>query len=53
MNEVDAEFKSVVAGGVAYVVAQLIFLLITQVGEKRDRRGELIIAECFESRNGL
>ena len=53
VNEVDAEFKSVVASGVAYVVAELIFFLIAQVGEKSDGRGELIVAEGFESRNSL
>ena len=34
MNEVDAELESVVAGGMAYIVAELIFFLIAQIGEK-------------------
>src|SRR5271166_1296952 len=53
VNEVDAELNRVIAGNVAYVVTQLIFFLIAQVGKQSDRRGELVVAEGFESRYRL
>src|SRR5579863_4291641 len=53
MNEVDAELEGVVAGRVADVVTELILLLIAQVGEQGDGRGELIVAEGLESGNRL
>ena len=52
MNEVNSEFKSVTARNVAQVVAELVFLLIAQVGEKSDGRGELVVAERFEAGDG-
>src|SRR5260370_20192417 len=51
MNKVDAEFESVVAGGVTYVVTELIFLLIAQRRKQSDGRGELIVPESFEAGN--
>ena len=53
MNEVDSESRGVIAGRVAHVIAQLILFLIAQVREQSDRRGELVVAESFESRNCL
>src|SRR5258708_5128923 len=51
MNKVNAEFEAVVARGVTYVVAELIFFLIAQGREQSDGRGELIVAESFEAGN--
>src|SRR5580704_14037688 len=52
MNEVDAELRHMTAGNVTDVVAELIFLLITQVRKQCNRRGELIVAEGFEAGDG-
>src|ERR1035441_1821847 len=49
MNKVDSELERVTARYVAQVVAELVFLLIAQVGEKSDWRGELVVAERFET----
>jgi hypothetical protein len=51
MNEVDVRTSARGAGGVTQVVAKLIFVLIAQVGEKSDGRGELVIAESLEAGN--
>ena len=47
-----AELECVTSRYVAQVVAQLIFVLIAQVGEKSDGSGELVVAEGFESGDG-
>ena len=52
MNEVDAETKRVAAENVAQVVACLVLILISQIGEKRDGCGELVIAKRFEPGDG-
>src|ERR1039458_8428138 len=49
MNKVDSELERVTARDVAQVVAELVFLLIAQVWEKSDWRGELVVAERFET----
>ena len=52
VNEVDSELESVASCNMAQIVTQLVFLLIAQVGEKSDGRGELVVAEGFESGDG-
>ncbi len=52
MNEVDPELERMVTYNVAQVVAELVFVLIAQVGEKSDRSGKLIVAECLEAGDG-
>src|SRR5277367_6570010 len=52
MNKVDSEPERMAAHNVAEVVTYLVFILIAQVGEKRDGSGELVVAEGFKSRDG-
>src|SRR6202040_1333984 len=52
VDEVHTEARRVLAGGVRNVVAELIFLLVAQYGERRDGGDELIVAEGFEARDG-
>ena len=52
VDEVDAELERMTSGNMAQVVAKLVFVLIAQVGEKRNRSGELVVAEGFEAGNG-
>ena len=52
MNEVDSELERMVTHNVAQVVAELVFVLIAQVGEKGDGSGKLIVAECLKAGNG-
>src|SRR5208282_673096 len=52
MNKVDSELKRVAARNVAQVIADLVFVLIAQVGEKSDGSGELVVAERFEAGDG-
>ena len=52
VDEVNPKLESVVAHDVAHVVAELIFILIAQVGENCDRGCELIVAECFKAGDG-
>src|SRR5258706_4620590 len=52
VNEIDAELESVIAGGVADVVAELILLLIAQGWKESNRCGELIVAEGLEAGDG-
>src|SRR5579864_4167488 len=49
VNEVHSELERVIAGDVAQVVAELIFLLVAQRRKSRDRRGELVIAIGLEA----
>ena len=53
VDQIDAETKYVAAGGMKNVVAELIFLLVAFNGKSGDFRGELIVAESFESRGGV
>src|SRR6202008_313558 len=43
VNQPDPEFWRMPARSLAHVVAELIFLLPAEHGERRDRRGELVI----------
>src|SRR6202166_4187236 len=43
VDEVHSELERMVAGHVAQVVPELIFLLIVQRGKSCDRRGELVV----------
>ena len=52
MDEVDPELERMVAHNVAQIVAELVFILIAQVGEEGDGSGELIVAESFEAGDG-
>jgi hypothetical protein len=52
VNKVDSKLESVAARNVAQVVAQLVLLLIAQVGKKSDGSGELVVAESFEAGDG-
>src|SRR6266436_6570885 len=52
VNEVDTKARSVPAGSVTHVVAELIFFLIAQDGKSGDGSDELIVAEGFEAGNG-
>src|SRR5271169_1553093 len=52
MNKVDSELKRVAARNVAQVMADLVFVLIAQVGEKSDGSGELVVAKSFEAGDG-
>src|SRR5579872_6098694 len=53
MDEIDSEAGRMASGRVRDVVANLIFLLIAQDGKCCDGGNELIVAECFESGDGL
>src|SRR5579863_9995233 len=53
MDEVHAETRRVASGAVCDVVANLIFFLIAQDGKRRDGRNELVVAESFETGDGL
>ena len=52
VDEVHAEARSVAAGGVGHVVAELVFLLVAQHGKGGDGGDELIVTECFAAGNG-
>src|SRR5208282_2300596 len=52
VNEVDPELEGVGSHHVAQVVAELVFVLIAQVGEKSDGSGELIVAEGLKAGDG-
>ena len=41
-----------VTHNVAQIVAELVFVLIAQGGEKSDGSGKLIVAECLEAGDG-
>src|SRR5208283_315422 len=52
VNEVDSELEPMAARNVTQVVAELVLLLIAQVGEKRNRSSELVLAKSFETGDG-
>ena len=52
MNEVDSELERMVTHNVAQVVAELVFVLIAQVGEKSNGSGKLVVAEGLEAGDG-
>ena len=52
VDEVDSELERMGTHNVAQVVAELVFLLIAQVGEKSNRRSELVVAIGFETGDG-
>src|SRR5690242_20360846 len=49
MNEVDAEARHMLTGGVRHSVAKLIFFLIAEYRECGYRRDELVVSKRFES----
>src|SRR5215472_16362055 len=51
VNEVHAEPRRVFARCMAYVVTELIFRLVPQNGEGRNRCLKLLVAEGLEARN--
>ena len=53
MNEVDAELRGVFAESVDDVAPHLIFFLLPLNRKSRNRSNELVIAEGFESGDGL
>ena len=52
MNKVDSEPERVGTHNVAQVVAELVFLLIAQVGKKSNRSSELVVAKGFKTGDG-
>src|SRR5208283_3844415 len=52
VNEIDSELERMVMHDVAEIVAELILVLIAQVGEKRDGSSKLIVAEGLEAGDG-
>src|SRR5260370_34028712 len=53
LHEVDSELHRMCAGGVSYIIAKLILLLVALNRELRDRRGKLIVAKSLKSRGGV
>src|ERR1019366_6443119 len=53
MDEVNAEFGSVPADRAAHIVAELVFLLVANDGERGNRGDELVVAVGFEAGDGL
>src|SRR5580700_3833080 len=51
VDEVQSKLERMASRGVAQVVADLVFALIAQVGEKSDGSGELVVAKSFEAGN--
>ena len=49
VNEIHAEVRGVMAGGVSDVVAELILFLVAQDRERGDGRDELIVTERFKA----
>src|ERR1700722_2288392 len=49
VNKINSEFQRVASRDVAEIVAHLVFILIAQVGEKRNGSVELIVAKSFEA----
>ena len=52
VNEINSEARRMFPRCVRHVIAHLIFFLISQNGERRDRGDELIVAESFQTRSG-
>src|SRR5208283_4470768 len=52
MNKVDAKLKGVATHDMAEVVADLVFVLVAEVGEKRDGSGKLVVAKGFKAGDG-
>ena len=53
MDEIHPEARRMASGSVRDVVTDLIFFLIAQDRKRGDGRDELVVAESFESGNGL
>src|SRR5579864_5186475 len=53
VNPANPELRRMPPGGVARIVAELIFLLLPEYGKRSDWRGKLVIAERLKSRDGV
>src|SRR5260370_2851420 len=53
LHEVYSELHRMCAGGVGYIIAKLILLLVALNPELRDRRCKLIVAKSLKSRGSV